>query len=208
MLFRSSHEMQTPVAILKSNLEMLMQSENLNEKDITYIEGIESGISKLSKLNSSLLLLAKIENNQFNVKSIINIRTVIRQVLQQYEVEIDAKNILIINQLNYDFNIVMEPNLAEILFRNLISNAIQYNINHGKIFLDFNENTFTIKNTGNPIDFNSTEIFSRFKKGNTSIQSTGLGLSIVKSIALCHGFIIDYGYENKLHIFNLILKKP
>jgi methyl-accepting chemotaxis protein len=57
----ASHEMQTPLAILSGNVDMLLQSPNLNENDMLHIERIERSIQKLSSLNKTLLLLAKIE---------------------------------------------------------------------------------------------------------------------------------------------------
>jgi len=61
----ASHEIQTPLAIIKSKIELLVQSENLSENQVELIQTIDQSVTRLSKLNSGLLLITKIENNQY-----------------------------------------------------------------------------------------------------------------------------------------------
>lgn len=197
----ASHEMQTPLAIIKGNLDLLIQSEQLNEQDMTYIEGIERGINKLSRLNKTLLLLSKIDNDQFNNKSTIQGSKVIKQVIEQFEYEIESKNINLQLEIDPDFEIHMDPTLAEILFSNLIQNAVRHNVHNGTIGIQQTDNSIYILNTGNELEFAPNELFERFKKGNDSVESTGLGLAIVKSILHSYDFSIDYKFENHLHSF-------
>ena len=62
----ASHEIQTPLAIIRSKLELLSQSENLNEDQMNAIQSISETTNRLSKLNQSLILLTKIDNRQFD----------------------------------------------------------------------------------------------------------------------------------------------
>jgi signal transduction histidine kinase len=199
----ASHEMQTPIAILKGNIEMLMQSENLDERDMGYIEGIELGLTKLSRLNSTLLLLAKIENKQSQSRISVNLSNVIHQILEQFNDALEFRKIEVEITLPIDFEIHIDPILVEILFSNLIQNAIRHNIEGGKIFIHNLNKSVMILNSGKPLNFESSELYDRFKKSNDSIESTGLGLAIVKSILNSYGNTIEYFYENELHIFRI-----
>jgi len=199
----ASHEMQTPIAILKGNIEMLMQSENLDERDMGYIEGIELGLTKLSRLNSTLLLLAKIENKQSQSRISVNLSNVIHQILEQFNDALEFRKIEVEITLPIDFEIHIDPILVEILFSNLIQNAIRHNIEGGKIFIHNLNKSVMILNSGKPLNFESSELYDRFKKSNDSIESTGLGLAIVKSILNSYGNTIEYFYENELHIFRM-----
>jgi signal transduction histidine kinase len=199
----ASHEMQTPLAILSGNVDMLLQSPNLNENDMLHIERIERSIQKLSSLNKTLLLLAKIENKQFLDRKKINFNQLVDQSILQFEDYIQSKEISIEKEIPEDFEIELDVSLAEILINNLLQNAIRHNELGGKIILYAINNTFSISNTGPTIDFEQSELFTRFKKSSVSTDSTGLGLSIVKSIANTYGFSVDYSFENALHSFIL-----
>ena len=199
----ASHEMQTPLAILSGNVDMLLQSPNLNENDMLHIERIERSIQKLSSLNKTLLLLAKIENKQFLDRKKINFNQLVDQSILQFEDYIQSKEISIEKEIPEDFEIELDASLAEILINNLLQNAIRHNELGGKIILYAINNTFSISNTGPTIDFEQSELFTRFKKSSVSTDSTGLGLSIVKSIANTYGFSVDYSFENALHSFIL-----
>ena len=199
----ASHEMQTPLAILSGNVDMLLQSPNLNENDMLHIERIERSIQKLSSLNKTLLLLAKIENKQFLDRKKINFNQLVDQSILQFEDYIQSKEISIEKEIPEDFEIELDASLAEILINNLLQNAIRHNEFGGKIILHAINNTFIISNTGPTIDFDQSELFTRFKKSSVSTDSTGLGLSIVKSIANTYGFSVDYSFENALHSFIL-----
>ena len=63
----ASHEMQTPLAVIKSKIELLIQSDKLEDKENDLISSIDVAVTKLERLNKSLLLLTKIENHQFNI---------------------------------------------------------------------------------------------------------------------------------------------
>lgn len=199
----ASHEMQTPLAVIKANISLLMQSPNLKEEEMGQLQAIDNTTKKLASLNKALLLLAKIENNQFKENSEISIKDKLNKVLTHFEDLLMAKNITIENKIDSDLKVEMNPALAEILITNLIQNAIRHNTNGGKIILELENNSLVIANTGEPLKINATDIFTRFKKNVASKESIGLGLSIVKSIAELYNYTIHYNYKNSLHVFTL-----
>ena len=199
----ASHEMQTPLAVIKANISLLMQSPNLKEEEMGQLQAIDNTTKKLASLNKALLLLAKIENNQFKENSEISIKDTVNKVITHFEDLLTAKNITIENKFGSDLKVEMNPTLAEILITNLIQNAIRHNVNGGKIILELKNNLLTIANTGEALSINNDDLFVRFKKNDASKESIGLGLSIVKSITELNNFKINYTYQNSLHIFTI-----
>ena len=199
----ASHEIQTPLAIIIANLSQLIQSPNLNQSDMIQIESIENNTRKLSLLNKSLLLLTKIENNQFPNLEFVSFYKLTDQLLTHFSALIESKKLNVeINRIE-DFRLQMNPILAEILVSNLVSNAIRHNNDFGLINFFISKNSFTISNTGNPLIINENELFIRFKKNDSSLSSIGLGLSIVKSIINLYNLKINYTKKDNQHSFEI-----
>ena len=123
----ASHEIQTPLAVIKSKIDLLIQSENLKEQDVDLIASIDDACSKLSRLNKSLLLLTKIENRQFKNTDEISITKIIDQSLLLFEEQINASSINVLKEVQSDFLININPDLGLILINNLIQNGIRHN---------------------------------------------------------------------------------
>ena len=150
-----------------------------------------------------MLLLAKIENNQFKDNSKISIKQVIQKVLLNYDDLINAKNILVNAQYKNDISVNMNSGLCDILITNLVQNAIRHNTINGKINIELNSNELTISNTGNPLSIKPRELFERFKKDNNSKESLGLGLSIVKSITDVYKLSLKHLCHENMHSFSI-----
>ncbi len=195
----ASHEIQTPLAIIKSKLELLSQSENLKEEQMNTIQSVYEATNRLSKLNQSLILLTKIDNQQFKESEEVNISILINKHLSNYEELIAAKLITIKKNIDDNVKMNMNETLAEILISNLITNAIKHNIDNGIIEITLTNNYFSISNTGIPLQSDPSELFGRFKKDTVSSESLGLGLSIVKKISERYGHEINYHYSDTLH---------
>ena len=199
----ASHEMQTPLAVIKANLSLLMQSSNLSEVDMNSIQSIENTVKKLSALNRTLLLLTKIDNQQFSERASINVSELCENVLEHYSELISGKEIIVGIDFQEHLNVTMNGTLAEILISNLIQNAIRHNVIGGKITLKTTIDSFSISNSGDPLSIPESDLFVRFKKSETTNESMGLGLSIVKSILDVYRFKIEYEFSNNLHTFKL-----
>jgi signal transduction histidine kinase len=123
----ASHEIQTPLAIIKSKLELLIQSDRLASEELESIYSINQAITRLSKLNSGLLLITKIENNQFENFENINLKILIEKSLRVFEDFTDHKKIQISTDLQEIPDVLMNYALTEILISNLLNNAIKHN---------------------------------------------------------------------------------
>ena len=195
----ASHEIQTPLAIINAKMELLLQSGDMKENQYKAVSDAYEACTRLSRLNNSLILLSKIENRQFPESKQVDSLNLIDTLLEILEDLILSKKIVVKKNFNEPFFIQMNPYLAEILFSNLIKNAIRHNIDGGKIIMEFSENQFVISNTGFKNKIDTKVLFKRFHKSSSSAESLGLGLAIVLKICEVYGFSIDYEYENDMH---------
>ena len=195
-----SHEIQTPLAIISSKADELLQSENLKKNEMEKLEIIMNTTSRLAKINQALILLTKIENKSYTEKSSFSILQIINEKIDFYSSLINEKDIKVKIDIEQEAKINMNAYLADTLFLNLIKNAIMHNIKGGIINIYYKSNTLQINNTGNKLDVDG-DIFKRFVRSMNK-ESLGIGLSIVKKICDFHSITISYFYTNQ-HEFKL-----
>ncbi len=197
----ASHELQTPLAIISSKLDVIIQSEELTEQQSEAISSAYKALKKLKKLNQSLLLLAKIENRQFAGQTDIDLQQLIVEKQKQFSEQWQNKNLDIQNNT---MPTVLPGNkeLVDILLNNLFANAIRHNITNGFILLKLHSNLFQISNSGAPHSLHEQYIFNRFYKGKSESGQHGLGLSIVKQICDVSRFTCRYQFQQpNIHSF-------
>lgn len=202
----ASHELQTPLAIAINKLELLIEKENLTNEQATEVGEVIGIIERLIRLNKSLLLLTKIKNQQFTGSEMISVNSLVKNGLEEMSEIAAYRRISIQLKEEGNLQLTMDPSLAEILFHNLLRNAIYHNQNPGKVEILISKNTFRISNSGQ-LALDASTIFQRFQKASPSSESTGLGLSIVKAICEIYDFSLDYLFRNQKHQFILRLKK-
>ena len=201
----ASHEMQTPLAIMQSKIELLLQSTDVTKEQSEELQSIYQAGNRLSKLNKTLLLLAKVENQQFSTKKEISLKEIIERQLENYEDFIANKNIKITTELSDD-TIITNSVLADTLISNLLSNAIKHNILNGSIDITHVRDILIFSNTGLPLDQNPENLFTRFKKASTLKDSLGLGLAIVKKICEVNDWQISYSYQDNTHQISILFR--
>lgn len=195
----ASHEMQTPLAVIQTKLDELLQTPSLTESQAGQIRVAVSSVQKLTRLNHALILLTKIENQQFQHKELINVSQVISEHLKQLEDFIQAKNLKVEFETTARITVNSDPALVEMLVSNLLSNAIKYNLPGGEINILLTANSLEIANTGESLLIAPELLFDRFSKANQTTASLGLGLAIVKSICDQQGWKITYNADKNLH---------
>jgi len=197
----ASHELQTPLAIIKTKTENLLQTQGLNEEQTKQIIEINQTANRLRKLNQTLLLLAKIENNQFTFNEETDLSGILKSKLELYEDLSSMKQLKINVKISENVKIKIHPVLADIIVSNLLTNAIKYTPEGGKIDIELSQKNFRISNSGTQLISNSKSLFERFYKENTESDSTGLGLALIKQIADINGHKIIYSFQNNAHHF-------
>ncbi|MDR3706146.1 MAG: HAMP domain-containing sensor histidine kinase [Paludibacteraceae bacterium] len=195
----ASHEIQTPMAVIQSKLESVLQDKNLTTKQYKQVQIAYESALHLSKLNEALLLLAKIENGQFPETKDINLCELIQERLEFIDELIAFKKIDIVLDIKQAYIVKLNPYLAEILINNLLGNAIKHNVDGGQIYISSKTQQFIISNTGNVLTIAPEKLFQRFTKHHTDSESTGLGLAIAFEICKKSGLDLQYKYQNGLH---------
>ena len=198
-----SHEIQTPLAIISSKADELLQSDNLKKEEMEQLEIIMNTTSRLAKINQALILLTKIDNRFYTDQSIISIDKIIHEKLDFFRDLILEKDISLNIQINNALDFKMNRYLADTLFLNIIKNAIMHNNINGSIDILLERNTLQIMNTGTKL-LNKENIFKRFVRSSNK-DSLGIGLSIVKRICDFYFIDINYSFDTK-HMFNLNFK--
>jgi signal transduction histidine kinase len=194
----AAHELMTPIAVLNSKLDTLLQTDQLTEPQSRILNDLYSTVARLTRLNNSMLLLAKIENGQMKDKEEIDVKAVLKGCLNLHEDFIQRKQLSLILDL-CPVKRLGSKLLWEVLFNNLIGNAIKHNQINGSINLSLTPEKFIISNNGSvPLDFN--QVLKRFSKSDES-EGTGLGLTLCKQVCDSYGYVLEYVYLNNLHTF-------
>jgi signal transduction histidine kinase len=197
----ASHEMQTPLAIINSRLDLLIQDHALAETHHRPIQAMYDAIGRLRQLNQSLLLLTRIENHQFTHSDSIDMAPLIEEKLVQLEDPLRDRHIVVHKDLDR-LQLPINGYLADILLNNLLLNAIRHNREGGDVSIRLREDSLRITNSGPALSFDPATIFDRFVKGAHS-GGTGLGLAIVRQICDNYHFPIFYSYQDKMHVIEI-----
>ena len=197
----ASHEMQTPLAIINSKLDLLIQDPALASEQVVQVQAMYDAVRRMSRLNQSLLLLAKIENGQFEISGPVDLEELVRKKIYQFTDLAEAKQLHIHTVLE-PASVPMNDFLAESMLNNLIANSIRHNQPGGEILLELSPGRLIISNTGPELPFPPGMIFERFRKGNQS-EGIGLGLAIVKQVADYYSFSATYAYAHLMHRFTI-----
>lgn len=202
----AAHEMQTPLAIFQSKVDLLLQTHPTEEQAALF-ESLLDATSRLNNLNKALLLLARIDNDQFPGSETIELHEVTRRLVMTYENEDSSSK----KRINIDSNgacrVEFNPSLLGILLTNLISNAVRHSPAASAISIHIDENGLRIANGGRPLSIAPEKIFDRFLKETSNQSSLGLGLSIAKRICDTNDVRLTYSYENGQHVFILRFSK-
>ncbi len=195
----ASHEMQTPISVARGKLELLTETPELNEEQLRLINDAQRSLRRLSKLGSALLLLTKIENQEFEPSAPINFSKVVTDCLDNFEELAMLRGLPLRRSIQPEVPLSIEPTLADVLIANLVRNAIRHNVENGQIEVALNESRLLIRNTGNAPPVPPEELFQRFQKRQQSKQSLGLGLAIVKEICKANQLAVQYEFKRGWH---------
>jgi signal transduction histidine kinase len=202
-----SHEIQTPLSIMHSKIELLLQHPGYTDEQIAQISKLSEAVNRLSNINKVFILLTRIENNQFPELSKVHLKERIEYHLENFKEIAEAKNIKISRNLDVDFTTNINTGLADILIINLLKNAIRHNFDNGVLIVNLFGNSFQVINTGPKHDIPTDQLFNRFVKTHKNVESIGLGLALVKKICELYGFDVKYTFEEDLHMITVLFNK-
>jgi len=200
----TTHELQTPLAVIKSKTELLFQSGRLGAEEMKLLEAINTSVHQLSRLNSTLTLITRIENRQFTEKEEIVVPELLDRHLELLEEHIALRRITVDKRYRDGGKVLlMDQGLADLMVANLLKNAIVHNIEGGTIVLETAPECLEIRNDGPPLGFRQEELFTRFVRSTRRSGSFGLGLSLVKKVCETYQFHISYTFDNQQHVFKI-----
>ncbi len=193
----ASHELKSPLTSIIGYQQMICD-DIVDSKDqiINYSSKTLKEAKRMNNIIIDMLNLSSIEQNYQKKQDIVKVDKALIEILDSLEDRIKARNISVITNIA-KCETVGDAKLIDELIRNLIDNAIKYNVDNGKIMITLNTSTLTIEDTGIGISKEyQSRVFERFyrvDKGHSKeIGGTGLGLAIVKHICEI------YQYELKL----------
>ncbi len=208
----AAHEMQTPLAVIATHTDTLMQDEQVLQQHTASIATIEQSVKRLSRLNQSLLLLAKIENGRFELNEQVQWNVLLQQKINEWQELITAQD-LKITLHTVPVTTVFHQHLADIVISNLLSNSIRYNMPGGTIAITLTNEQLSIVNTSSLPALDEAKLFNRFfRHPATEPEGNGLGLSIVKQVCDLADYKISYRYHTNnhcsecLHVFTIVFK--
>lgn len=199
----ASHELQTPLAVLGGRIDWMLDNDSLGEESVGELVQMKRELGHIVRLNKTLLLLTKIDNDQFPDQTDVNLSSMVLSQKELYEEIFSSKKISCSVQVPDEPVIIrMNETLASILVTNIIKNAFVHSPEGGTVALTLTENELVVANSGDsPLD--QGRIFDRFYQGAKKDGSTGLGLALAKTIADRNGLRLNYSYENGMHLFRI-----
>lgn len=186
----AGHELKTPLAIMSGNLQLM---RDFDKKDYSLIEESIATIDSMNESIQWLLELADLKMPDLKQKS--NIFELVDSEIKKAK---NDKNIKIFNHISHDCAVLASEKHLSILLRNLIENSIKYNKENWKVNIYFEKNILRISDTGIGMnDEDLKRIFDRFYRinKNSSIQGSGIGLTLVDKIARLYGWQIEVKSE-------------
>ncbi len=192
-----SHEAQTPLAIMQAKIENIINQNGISDTQYEELNSIQKDIKRLTQLNKRLILLAKIDNDQFANAQFIDLESLIKERVVDFK---DLSENTFSVEVKPNSKIKIDTYLAEILVNNLLSNAIKYSVPKSTIHIKASSLMIEVSNTGNATLKNPEKIFERFYKEGASKKATGLGLSIVNKICTYYKFKPSYRFRESEHL--------
>lgn len=198
----ASHELQTPLAIIQSKLELLLQSRELQPEQYPIIEDALNALTRVSRINKNLLLLTKIENSQFMEKETIDLSDLLENNIALFSNFSQDKKLETTTVIHP--GVIVEGNkiLVEILVHNLLTNAIRHSPPGGTLSIHLDKHRMDFANSGGS-PLNGDQLFKRFASTSTENPGTGLGLALIKQICSRYHWQIRYAFADGQHLFSL-----
>lgn len=198
----ASHELQTPLAIVQSKLDLFLQSQGLTEEQSHIIEDANQSLARVSRINKNLVLLAKIENNQFPALEKIPLAPVVEGLAGEMSDFLTEKALRLQIRSTGACTVSGNPALLEVLLTNLLMNAIRYTPQNGGIDILLDGCRLDIGNTGEKA-LPDDKLFKRFSAAAAHTTGTGLGLAIVRQICQLYGWQVAYHHQDCRHHFTV-----
>jgi signal transduction histidine kinase len=198
-----AHEMQTPLAIIRSKAELLIADEKMMDEHSKTIKVIYDEATHLSNLGNTLNLLTKIENGEYDKVEELKTYDIISRHIDAVKEMFQLKGLVLNVSLDSGHTLYLDPLLFDVMIKNLLKNALRYGLTVGPVTITTDADKLIISNYGSPLPFDSSKIFNRFVGSNGAKSALGLGLALVKRICDLNQLTITYNFHNAQHTFTI-----
>lgn len=198
----ASHELQTPLAVMRGKLDLLLQEE-MSERQTQLVSDLYQLTSRMSHLSRDLLLLAKIDNAQYAQQEEIDITATLKVSLPMYDLLYPGITIHL-NDLrtNRTVRLRANPFLLESLLKNLVVNALHHTVSGKAIRILIEEDLLEVSNpSADNVPLDTSSLFLRYQSSEVQSGGNGLGLAIVKAVCDFHGWTVRYEFRQSIHYF-------
>lgn len=198
----AAHELQTPLAVMKSKIDLLQQLPQLSDEQYQMLAALTKPMSRMTRISKNLLVLAKLENNQFSELENSSLGLVLDEIIELLADFVETKKISLFVEKQQEITLSCSKILLEMLLNNLLINAIIHSVEGSSINISMLQKELIIRNTGLGA-LNKNKLFKRFSNSATNVASSGLGLAIAKEICNKYNWKLSYKYELNRHIFSV-----
>ncbi len=201
----AAHEMQTPLAVCRNRLEMLVDegAAMTTQAQLEEIGKVQRTLDHLVRLNRSLLLLSKIDNGQFPESEEVAMNALIRDTAEDFSEIYFQRDMKMEIEEHGELTLQINRSLASSLVSNLVKNAYVHGREGGSVAVRIFAGGFDVENDGDSVSLDSSQLFERFYQSSKKAVSSGLGLSIVKAVCHQYGFKVSYHYADGRHRFSV-----
>ena len=199
----AAHELNTPLAFFQAELDALVQELSFTKEISNRLTNLNDSAARLNRINKNLLLLSKIENNQYTAMGQVQAGDIIGKQSEFLSEQAEPREVSVHVKQMEPLVVKANATLLEIAVGNLFLNALRHNRQGGQIFVSFYQNTLTISNTSEQPVLNGEKIFQRFSNPGQN-GGSGLGLAIVKKISDIHDWTLNYSYQEQMHVFQIV----
>ncbi|MBS1603626.1 MAG: HAMP domain-containing histidine kinase [Bacteroidetes bacterium] len=202
----ASHELQTPLAIIRSKVELLIENPNLTEDNAQLLQEITEANERLSQMNKNLLLLTRIENSQFPDMGPVYLSALVERQTRFFKEYYENEVATTTAAIEPGVQVTANPALIEIMVNNLLRNAYIHNVPGGWVNVLLTGRSLIIINTGPQLESDPERLFDRFRKGRVDNRTTGLGLALVRQIAQLYRYDLRYSHEAGVHQLSIAFR--
>jgi len=198
----TTHELNTPISTILTNIELLDTIHNCNGKQ--EMRRIEIASKTLSRLYEDLTFL-KLNHNYHRDITSLNLSELLAERIEFFSTMIEAKELKVKREIVPNIIVKIDKNDAIRLLDNLLSNAIKYNKKFGELNIILTQESLSIQNTGHSIEAKKiTEIHQRFKRANSSEGGFGIGLDIIGQVVQRYNFKFQISSKEQYTEVNIL----
>ncbi|MEG1649982.1 MAG: GHKL domain-containing protein, partial [Rikenellaceae bacterium] len=204
MAENTSHELQTPLTILRMKLEQLQQSCVESEENMQAIVAMQNVLHRMARFNTSLLLITRISNDSFNERESVSINEMIDNFISLHDEILEAMSLAVVKHTRGVFVVQLHRMLAQVLIDNVLSNTLKYSKKGSSIVIDIDEKSLIVTNTySNKIP--KGDLFVRYNRSRDYENSTGLGMPIIREICIKNGLEVTVEHTDALFSLTIML---